>query len=378
MGALEKMTRVIDDRHGYAKGWRERTGGRIAGYLCTYVPEEILFAAGVLPVRILGSHEPEDVTAPYVYGMFCTYCRDTLAQGLLGRYDYLDGLIHGYCCIHIRQTYDSWLRHAPVPFSYLLYVPDHIESDRAIPHLVSHMGQMKVAVEEWTGKPITNEALSAAIEVFDTNRRLTQKLYDLQKGNPPRFAGVDILKVVLASQLMDKVEHNKLLEELLAEASQLPPQEESDVRLMLIASEVDDVEFVELIESLGATIVVDDNCVGTRYFLGEVGNSTEPIAALAERYARGKPLCPIKDISTRERSRPPHIVGLAAEYGVQGVIFARNKFCDPHEYDTPSIAKALGEKDIPSIVLECDIVNPLGQFRTRVEAFLEMMRVEAL
>lgn len=276
MGALDKMTQVIDDRHGYAKGWRERTGGRIAGYLCTYVPEEILHAAGVLPVRVLGSHEPEDVTAPYVYGMFCTYCRDTLAQGLLGRYDYLDGLIHGYCCIHIRQTYDSWLRHAPVPFSYLLYVPDHIESDRAIPHLVSHIGKMREAVEEWTGKPLTDEALAAAIKVYDTNRRLTQKLYDLQKENPPRLSGADILKVVLASQLMDKAEHNKLLEE-------------SSVRLMLIASEVDDVEFVELIESLGATIVVDDNCVGTRYFMGEVGNSTKPIAALAERYARGKP-----------------------------------------------------------------------------------------
>ncbi len=112
--------------------------------------------------------------------------------------------------------------------------------------------------------------------MYDTNRRLTQKLYDLQKENPPRLSGADILKVVLASQLMDKAEHNKLLEE-------------SSVRLMLIASEVDDVEFVELIESLGATIVVDDNCVGTRYFMGEVGNSTKPIAALAERYARGKP-----------------------------------------------------------------------------------------
>ncbi|MDP6100271.1 MAG: 2-hydroxyacyl-CoA dehydratase family protein [Dehalococcoidia bacterium] len=117
---------------------------------------------------------------------------------------------------------------------------------------------------------------TSRIKVYDTNRRLTQKLYDLQKENPPRLSGADILKVVLASQLMDKAEHNKLLEE-------------SSVRLMLIASEVDDVEFVELIESLGATIVVDDNCVGTRYFMGEVGNSTKPIAALAERYARGKP-----------------------------------------------------------------------------------------
>jgi benzoyl-CoA reductase subunit C len=270
------------------------------------------------------------------------------------------------------------MRHVPVPFGYMLYVPDHLESERAVPQLARQLEQMKNAVEEWTGKAITAQALSEAIKVFDTNRRLTQKLYDLQKSHPPQFTGVDTLKVVLASQLMDKAEHNQWLEELLAEVPQLAHPEDSNVRLMLVASEVDDVDFVALIESLGATIVVDDNCVGTRYFLGEVGNSAEPIAALAARYGRGKPLCPVKDISTRDRKRPPHVVNLATEYGAQGVVFARNKFCDPHEYDTPAIIKALGEKGIPSIVLECDFLNPIGQFRTRIEAFLEMMRVDAL
>jgi benzoyl-CoA reductase subunit C len=237
---------------------------------------------------------------------------------------------------------------------------------------------MKAALEEWTGQAITDEALAGAIQVYDTNRRLTQRLYDLQKSDPPQFTGEETLKVVLAGQLMDKAEHNQLLEELLAEVPQRPQPEDSKVRLMMVASEMDDVDFVRLIESLGATIVVDDNCVGTRYFLGEVGNSPEPITALATRYARGKPLCPVKDISTRDRSRPPHVVNLATEYGAQGVVFARNKFCDPHEYDTPAIIKALGEKGIPSIVLECDFLNPIGQFRTRIEAFLEMMRVETL
>lgn len=378
MGALDKMAQVIADHHGYAQRWRERTGGRIAGYLCTYTPEELLYAAGALPVRVLGTHEPENVTSPYLYGMFCTYCRDTLAQGLLGRYGYLDALIHGYCCIHIRQTYDSWVKHAPVPFSYFLYVPDHLESPQALPLLARQLGQMKTALEQWTGQAIPNQALARAIRVYDTNRRLTQQLYDLEKQEPPLLSGVEILKVVLASQLMDKAEHNRLLRKLLTEVKARPAPEDSRVRLMMVASEMDDVDFVGLIESLGAAIVVDDNCVGTRYFLGEVGNSADPITALAVRYAHHKPLCPIKDISTRDRKRPPHITNLANEYGVQGVVFARNKFCDPHEYDTPAIIRALKAKGIPSIILECDFLNPIGQFRTRVEAFLEMIRAEAL
>ena len=70
------------NRHDYALEWKERTGGKVMGYFCTYVPEEILYAADILPVRILGSHEPQDVTEPHIFAMFCPFCRDCLAQGL--------------------------------------------------------------------------------------------------------------------------------------------------------------------------------------------------------------------------------------------------------------------------------------------------------
>ena len=85
---MEKFKEWYEQRHTYAKEWKKKTGGKVAGYFCTYVPEEILYAADVLPVRILGSHEPQDVTEPHIFGMFCPFCRDCLAQGLQGRYDY--------------------------------------------------------------------------------------------------------------------------------------------------------------------------------------------------------------------------------------------------------------------------------------------------
>ncbi len=80
------------DRHEYAKDWKERTGGKVFGCFCSYVPEEILVAANILPVRVLGSHEPQDVTEQHLFGMFCPFCKDVLAQGLKGRYDYLEGI----------------------------------------------------------------------------------------------------------------------------------------------------------------------------------------------------------------------------------------------------------------------------------------------
>ncbi|MFQ5827312.1 MAG: 2-hydroxyacyl-CoA dehydratase, partial [Dehalococcoidia bacterium] len=101
---MERFEEVAKSRHDYAREWKARTGGKVLGYFCTYVPEEIVYAAGVLPVRILGSHEPQDVTEPYLYGGFCPFCRDCLAQGLLGRYDYVDGVAIARSCVHIYQA----------------------------------------------------------------------------------------------------------------------------------------------------------------------------------------------------------------------------------------------------------------------------------
>lgn len=66
---IEMFQEWYENRHEYAKYWKDKTGGKVLGYFCTYVPEEICYAAGVLPVRILGSHEPQDVTEPHIFAM---------------------------------------------------------------------------------------------------------------------------------------------------------------------------------------------------------------------------------------------------------------------------------------------------------------------
>lgn len=373
MSVWERIQEVIQRRHDYARRWKERTGGKVFGYLCTYVPEEVIYAAGILPVRILGSHEAEDVTANYIFHMFCPYCRDCLAQGLLGRYEYLDGLVHAYSCIHIRQTYDSWVRHLTPSFSYFLYMPDNLRNPAALRQFVREVFSFKEALEAWTGRKISTESLEQAIEVYNLNRRLLREIYNLRKPDPPLLLGSEALGLVLAGMLMDKAEHNELLKQAYEEITSRHKDSPGLPRLMLISSENDDLELVSFIESLGTRVVVDDNCVGTRYFMEEVPLGGEPLEGLALRYAR-RPLCPVKDIAGRERLH--HILELTREYQVQGAIFLKAKFCDPQEYDIPAISAALKERNIPSLVLECDLVNPVGQFRTRIEAFLEMLHLE--
>jgi benzoyl-CoA reductase subunit C len=363
------------NRAQYARQWKARTGGKIVGYFCTYAPEELMIAAGLLPVRILGSHEVQDVTEPHIFAMFCPFCRDCLAQGLKGRFDYLDGVMIAQSCLHIRQAFTSWQKHIPTDYSYYLPMPNHVQSTRAVPFLTKELEAFKHSLEEWLGRRITDDALAEAIEVCNRNRELLWRVYELRKGDQPPLTGEEAMEMVLSSQMVDKSDHNAALESLLTALSRREVKRPPGTRLMILGSEDDDVEFLRMVESCDATFVVDDHCTGTRYFWNNVERDGDPLASIAERYVKRVP-CPSKDWP--DRTRAAHVLELARAYNVQGALVIQQKFCDPHELDIPALIKALNGAGIKTLFLEFDVTVPIGQFRVRVEAFLEMLQEEEL
>ena len=372
---IEMFKEWSDARHEYAKEWKKKTGGKVLGYFCTYVPEEILYAADVLPVRVLGSHEPQNVTEPHIFGMYCPFCRDCLAQGLLGRYDYLDGIMIAQSCLHVRQAYTSWETHIPTEFSYYLPMPHHVQSEHAIPFTRAEFEIFKNKVEEWTGRTITDDDLKRGIETVNRDRSLMKQVYELRKRDEVPLTGLEAMYMVVSSQMTDKTEHARIVEETLRELQTRSIGRSTGTRLMLLGSEDDDTEFVSMVESLDATIVQDDHCTGTRYFWDEVQTDDDPLTAIARRYVTRVP-CPTKDWP--QRLRIERILQLAKQWEVQGAIIIQQKFCDPHELDIPAIRKALEDVGINTLFLELDVTVPVGQFKIRVEAFLEILAEDDL
>lgn len=375
MGAIEKFAGWYQHRHEYAKEWKKRTGGKVIGTFCTYVPDEILTAAGILHSRILGSHEPQDVTEPHIFGMFCPFCRDSLAQGLKGRFNYLDGIVLAHSCIHYRQAFDSWKAHIPTDFTYYLPMPNMVQSPAAKGYYVGEVTKFKDAVQGFIGRKLTDEDLDRGIELTNKNRRLLRQIYEFRKTDPPQLTGTEALYIATTAQFIDYEEHNKALEEAIAELSGRSLDRDGGIRLMAVGSENDDVEFFKMVESVGATVVIDEQCAGTRYFWNEARIQPDRIQTISDRYVE-RPPCPTKDYP--ERRRFPHVLSLAKDYKAQGAIIMQEKFCDPHEGDNPVLKKYLEDNGIPTLALEFDSTNPLGPFRIRVEAFLETLRSEDL
>lgn len=373
--AIEKIREICRSRHEYARGWKSRTGGKIFGYFCTYVPEEILYAGGVLPVRILGSHEPADDAEPHVFGMFCPFSRDCISQVVRGRYEYLDGTMLSQTCLHIRNTFWAWQKAAPGLFHYFMCFPVKVQSPRAVEYAAGEMREFRSAFEAWLGRSLKDAEIRDSIDAYNENRSLLEEIYALRRSENPPLTGREAMEIVLSAQLMDKREHSALLREVLAELKGRQIDRDPGVRLMIVGSEDDDTEFIGYTEDLGATVVIDEHCTGTRYFFNRVEQNGDPMHAIAARYV-GKPPCPSRDWDARTRT--VRTLALAREYNAQGALLVQQKFCDPHELDIPAIKGELEKNGIPTLFLEFDVTIPFGQFRTRIEAFLEMIRAEAL
>jgi benzoyl-CoA reductase subunit C len=210
---------------------------------------------------------------------------------------------------------------------------------------------------------------------MNQSRRLTTKIYELRKQPDPPLSGLEAMYMVVSSQMVDKRQYNQTLQDLLPMLPQRQRENGSKIRLMILGSEDDDTEFISMVESLGAVFVVDDHCTGSRYFWDEVPSGNNLMESIAARYINRVP-CPSKDWP--QRSRIEHIKQLARDWKVQGAVVIQQKFCDPHELDIPSIIDGLKQMGIPSQFLEFDVTVPVGQFKTRVEAFLEMLKEEDL
>jgi benzoyl-CoA reductase subunit C len=364
-----------EKRHDYARDWKQRTGGKVMGCFCSYVPEEILVAGNILPVRVLGSHEPQNVTEPYLFGMYCPFCRDVLAQGLKGRYDYLDGITISQSCIHLRQSYVAWREHVGVPFDHYIAMPNKVQTKAATPYYKSELEKYKAHVEAIIGRTLTDDDLDRGIRQVNRNRELMHNVYEFRKGDTPKLTGLEAMYMTVSSMWVDKEEHSAEIEKAL---EQLPDREmnrDTGARLLIVGSEDDDTAFIDMVESVGATVVVDDHCTGTRYFWNSTQKNDDRLWPIADRYIQ-RPPCPTKD--WEERRRFPHILQLCKDFKVDGAIVIQQKFCDPHECDIMPLRQTLDENGIPSLFLEFDVTVPIGQFRVRVEAFLEMFGVDDL
>lgn len=363
---------AYENRHELALSWK-RDGGKIFGYFCSHVPEELIWAAGILPVQIRGSTENITLADAHLQPYVCSFARGCLDQALKGVYHYLDGVVFPKTCEVVRMCYGIWEKNLKP--SYIAYLPiPGKKTSEAKEYYAKELRNFKRSLEEYMGRGMVDEDIHEAIKIYNENRSLLQKLYRMRQRQNPPLSGSQIFDVVRAGFVLPKTEHNKMLKELLGTLTNLPERPDTsrlNKRLLLVGNTFENEGLLLTIEDLGGEVVSDDLCVGTRYFWQEVRPRDDLIMALADGYLEKTP-CPCRYPSFEERLQ--NILNQVEEYDAKGVIFLIQKFCDSHLIEYPHLEGQLRNRNIPTLFLEVeDRFGPEAQFRTRVQAFLEIL-----
>ncbi len=357
--------------------WKDQ-GKKVIGWICTYVPEEIIHAAGFLPVRLTGDVEelPLGEATSHLYHTTCTPMRTCFQLALDGKYGFLDGFAHGSACDQSRRLFDMWCHFTPTPFAHSLHVPGRL-TEKAETLYRKEVVKFKEHVEEFFGVKITTDALRNSIAIYDETRRLLRQLYDLGKLDSPPVTGAEHIEILNAAVRMPKEQFNPLLRKLLQEARERAgssaPTTEGTVRLMMNGAMLNNPQLVELVEELGGRVVVDEHCTTIHYFwdLVDLQDSQDPIEALSRRYFFHWPCARMHE----REDRFERVMSLVKEYRVQGVISDIIRYCATYAFDQPALKDELESKGIPLLQLDIEYgVGKSGQIKTRVQAFLEMIR----
>ena len=375
---IEKFRHITENTHEYAKSLQGK-GQLLAGYMCTHVPEEILYAAGIIPMRILSSHESQAMTRSYIHETYCSFSHDCAYQGLQKNYDYLDLIVHSSSCIHMAEAFNVWVRFAGFQQkSFLITFPHIIHTKYAGGLMVESFGEFKQFIEDFAKKPITDVDMERAIKIYNHTRRLLKRLWEFLRHDNPPIAGPEVATATLAAQVMDKQECNQMLEELIQRLEAEPGKAPSGVRLMVTGGACDDLRIFDLLEDLNysTNLIFIDSCTAARYFWFEVPEDRpNKLEAIAEGYISRIP-CPSKDNvpGTGEKKRFRFVQQFLEDFKPDGVVFLYQRFCSPQSMDILALKPILKNLGIPSTELELDTTVPVISFGTQLEAFVEIIK----
>ncbi|MDR0469320.1 MAG: 2-hydroxyacyl-CoA dehydratase [Peptococcaceae bacterium] len=366
---MDKFKQMIADRHIYAEAWKKRTGGMILTYNQPYMPEEIAYAAGMLPVRMIPEQKPDVISAKWLYGC-CYPVKNMINQVLTGDYDYMDAYVYVEDCQWVSNFHELITDLKPNLLNHFMFFCDQPTAPTSKTVQRSEMNVFKKKVEEWTGKEITDDDLDGAIEIYNTNRRLLRRIYEMRKMYELPILGSVMMNLMIANQVMDKAEMNAILEKFIPELEAREPYEDR-IRLMLVGSELFNAELEEIVESVGAHVVCDETDYGSSYFWNDLVPQKDRLLAIALRYLE-KPRSAMKDSNWRYRLQ--HIFEMTENYMVDGVLIGKQLVCQPHGSDNYAVWKLLRERYIPFHFFERDTTLPIDDTKIRVEAFLDMLK----
>ncbi len=371
---MTPFEQITADYYSYAKAAAAR-GRKVAGYMCSYAPQELLHAAGYLPIRILGRLGDTHRADELLQAFSCSFARSVLDSALEGEWSFLSLVMFSHTCDTMQNVADLWRSHTPDTKTLIVSVPTRTDGTAPLRYYTSELERIRKEIEKQVG-PLSDEKIQKTLTLYREHRVAMQELYRLRTACPGIMTGTRMMHVNLAAFLMDRAEHLDLLRGLIAAIkADGVPREDRLPRVFVAGGMCRHTAFISLMEEAGCRVVGDDLCVGSRSFAFTDVEGDTPLESVARAYLARTP-CPAFHCATHQPGDA--LIEAVRRDKAQGVIFLLTSFCDPVAFDHVPMMQGLEKAGIPALTLSVEQHRePPEQLRTRVAAFVEMLQGSA-
>jgi len=367
---LKDVVALARDPYPSIRQWARDTGKKVVGSTIADVPQEVIHAYDLLPVTLLGTHKPLKKAASHLPDNACSLARSNLELALSYEGDLFGGFVLPQVCDTTQHLSDIWRISFPEKYVESYLAPRQADRPSAHYWVKEEIERLIASLGKWTGKTLSNDALSASIAIYNENRKILGELYEIKRNNPGTISNLQFFAMMKLSMQVDKAEFNKSLKAIKDGLKLKKSKGLTDI--VLVGITCDPPEVFDIFDELKLNIVGDTLVDGTRYLRGAVSLNGNLIEAMADRHFNLGFYSPIHDNVYKNFEE---VKKLYYDMKAKAIIYVHIEFCESQEYDLPDLKNMIKKEGIPMHVLDTEYQTvSLSHILTRAQAFFESLK----
>ena len=349
-----------------------QTGKKAVGWLPVYAPEELIEAAGFLPVGMWGGQVTVQKADAYMQSFGCSVVRAVLENAINGAYDMLSGLVLTSSCDTLKaggQDLMKILDGKPIDIMFINYAQNRFEQS-GINYMMAELEELKKRLEALGGKKVSDDDIQKSIALYEDYRAALRQFTQLVKDHSKTVDLKTRHLVIKAGMLMDKTAYTAKLKEINTELAKLPKEAMDGLKVVITGIMTEPEALLDLFINSKVNFVADDLAQESRQFRTSVPAGGNGIERLAKR-VQNQEACAM--LFSGGKSKGKFLIDLMKANDAQALVSCQMKFCDPEGFDFPIYKKEVEEAGYKVLSFEIEQkMDSVEQLRTRIQSFVEM------
>ncbi len=366
---IDIFKEIAENPKKMVENYKTETGKEVIGVMPVYAPEEIIHAAGCLPIGIWGGKKSISKARAYLPPFACSIMQTVMEMEIAGTYDILDAVLFSVPCDTLKCLSQKWKGKSPV---IVFTHPQNRAIEGSNTYLVKEYEIIKEKLEKLVGRTISEKDLEKSIEIYNENRKVMREFSEISALYPNIIDPIIRHNIMKSRWFIRKEKHTEYVKELLEELKKQSIVPWKGKKVILTGIMAEPVEFLQILKEEEFAVVGDDLAQESRQFRGDVPETGDKALYRLAKWWQNLEGCALA--TDVDKKRGQMLIDMCSSTGADAVIVCMMKFCDPEEFDYPIYYQEFSKNGIKNTIVEIDLeVSSFEQTRTKLQTFKDIL-----